>query len=82
MDKQQSKQAIAAAQAAIAEVARQNGKTVPEIREAIEHAIAEAISNPDPSIQQQWKQIPCQGPTPSPEELIAWLRSIHRHSFS
>ena len=58
---------------AISQVAKSHHVSEDTVRKEIQEAISEALSSPDPAIQALWKQIPCVGETPEPEELIAWI---------
>ncbi|MCH5354141.1 MAG: hypothetical protein J1E06_11860 [Acutalibacter sp.] len=31
-------------------------------------------NNPEPQVQEMWKQIPCEGDMPTPEEMIVWAK--------
>lgn len=55
------------AKQAIEEVARRNGVTVEEVRREISLAILMARPKAD-----SWREIPCAGAVPTPEELIAY----------
>ena len=58
---------------AISQVAREHHVAEDTVREDMKSAISEALSSPDPAVQALWKQIPCVGETPEPEELIDWI---------
>lgn len=58
---------------ALQEVALQNHTTVEEVREEIKLAMLAGLCNPDPSVQKRWKEIPCAGEVPTPEELITYI---------
>ena len=58
---------------AISQVARSHHVSEDTVRKEIQEAISEALSSPDPAVQALWKQIPCAGETPEPEELIDWI---------
>lgn len=60
------------ARRAIAAITARECKTVEEIRSDMKKAIQYGISNPDPTVRELWKTIPCVGGTPEPEELILW----------
>ena len=55
------------AKRAIEEIARRNGVTVEEVRREISLAILMARPKAD-----SWREIPCAGAVPTPEELIAY----------
>ncbi len=63
------------AQYAIESIAKSEGKTVDEVREEIMKAILYGITNEDPDVQAMWREIPCQGKLPTPEEVIIWIGS-------
>ena len=58
---------------AISQVAKSHHVSEDTVREDMKKAISEALSSPDPAVQALWKQIPCVGETPEPEELIEWI---------
>ena len=58
---------------AISQVAREHHVAEDTVREDMKSAISEALSSPDPAVQALWKQIPCAGKIPEPEELIEWI---------
>ena len=58
---------------AISQVAKSHHVSEDTVREDMKKAISEALSSPDPTVQALWKQIPCAGETPEPEELIDWI---------
>ncbi|MBE6981608.1 MAG: hypothetical protein E7437_04715 [Ruminococcaceae bacterium] len=69
------RQQITVANHAIAKVAKQNGKSIEQIRAAMTEAIENAYHCPDPSAQSLWAQVPREGQVPTPEELILWVVS-------
>ena len=58
---------------AISQVAKNHHVSEDTVRKEMHEAISEALSSPDPAVQALWKQIPCAGETPEPEELIDWI---------
>lgn len=54
-------------------VAEKEGVSVEEVRREIQLAIDDAMKNPDPKIQAQWRKIPKKGKKPTPEEVIAFV---------
>ena len=58
---------------AISQVAKSHHVSEDTVRKEIQEAISEALRNPDPAVQALWKQIPCAGKIPEPEELIDWI---------
>ena len=61
------------AEQALQEVARQNNTTVEEVRKEIKLAMLVGLCNPDPNVQAMWKEVPCAGDVPTPEELIDYM---------
>ena len=58
---------------AISQVAKSHHVSEDTVRKEMQEAISEAMRSPDPAVQALWKQIPCAGETPEPEELIDWI---------
>ena len=58
---------------AIKAVAKQHGMSVKETIKEMEKAILAGYSDTDEQIRVYWKQIPCKGAYPTPEELIAFI---------
>ena len=54
-------------------LAQKEGKTPQQIKAEIRTALMEGLQNPDPGVQAYWKQIPCTGDIPTPEEVILHL---------
>ena len=61
------------AEEALQTVAIRNGTTVEAVRKEIKLAMLAGLCNTDPTVQAKWKEIPCAGEVPTPEELIAYL---------
>ena len=61
------------AEQALQEVARQNNTTVEEVRKEIKLAMLVGLCNPNPAVQATWKEVPCAGEVPTPEELIEYI---------
>lgn len=61
------------AEEALQTVAIRNGTTVEAVRKEIKLAMLAGLCNPDPSVQKRWKEIPCAGEVPTPEELITYI---------
>ena len=61
------------AEEALQTVAIRNGTTVEAVRKEIKLAMLAGLCNTDPTVQAKWKEIPCAGEAPTPEELIAYL---------
>ena len=50
------------------------GNTTPEkIRQELESAMASALRNPDPVVQQMWNSIPKKGALPTLDEFMEYL---------
>lgn len=64
----------------IAQVAKQHGKTEAEVRQDISELIVEAMkrSATDPVAAKLWKDCPCSGGIPTPEEFILWVSCMTR----
>lgn len=54
-------------------VALEHGVSISEVKSEITIAIEMAMSNTDPKIQAQWRDIPYKGEKPTPEEVITYL---------
>lgn len=61
------------AAAALQEVARRNHTSLEEVRKEIKLAMLVAMCSSDPAIQNQWKSIPYEGDTITPEDLIRYV---------
>ena len=64
------------AERALREVARQNNTTLEEVKKEIRLAMLTGLCNTDPAVQARWKDIPCAGEVPTPEELIAYVATM------
>ena len=64
------------AKQAMEQTARKYCVTYEEVYQEIEAAIAEALGTTDPKSRAIWSDIPCQGNTPTPVELIVFLRDL------
>ena len=58
------------------EIAKEHGKTVSEVRAAIEEVIDNCWSNPDPEIHALWKSMSPKGTRPTVEECILFLSAM------
>lgn len=58
---------------AISQVAKSHHVSEDTVRKEMHEAISEALQSPDPAIQALWKQIPCAGEVPEPEEVMEWI---------
>ena len=58
---------------AIVQVAKSHHVSEDTVRQNMKEAISEAMRSPDSEVQDLWKQIPCVGETPEPEEVIDWI---------
>jgi hypothetical protein len=67
------------AQRALKQIAKRDSVTVEEVRREIQIAIVSAQRNPDPRVRAFWESVTRKGTTPTPEEVIAYIRAnIHR----
>lgn len=64
------------AEEAIQEVSLRHNTTVEEVRKEIKLAMLVGLCNTDPAVQAKWKEIPCAGEVPTPEELITYIVEI------
>lgn len=64
------------AEQALQEVVLQNGVTVEEVRKEIKLAMLVGLCNTAPSVRARWKEMPCAGEVPAPEELITYIAEI------
>lgn len=64
---------IKKAKKAISTVAEAEKLSVEEILSEMKAAIAEGLSSSDPAVREMWRNMPCKGDVPEPEEVIAWL---------
>lgn len=58
---------------AMKQLAIRDGITVQQVRLRIQEAMISGPLSPDPVIKMRWKEIPCEGEVPTPEELILYL---------
>ena len=70
------KKTIKDAERALREVAQQNNTTLEEVKKEIRLAMLAGLCNTDPAVQARWKDIPCAGEVPTPEELIAYVATM------
>lgn len=54
-------------------IAKREGISADEVREEIARAVSIALKSKDKDIQHFWQNIPCEGPTPTIEEIIDFL---------
>lgn len=52
------------------QIAQQEGISEEEVREQIAYAISLALQSENPKAQQFWRGIPCEGESPTIEEII------------
>ncbi|MEA5013833.1 MAG: hypothetical protein VB099_04645 [Candidatus Limiplasma sp.] len=64
---------LSAAENALKEIAKREGKSVAEIRKEIYHAMLVGLSSQNPEVQAYWKRIPCDSAVPTPEEMVVFL---------
>lgn len=55
------------------QIARDHHTTVEEVRNELAAAIEIGMNNPDPEVQQKWKEISRTGKKPTVEELILYI---------
>ena len=55
------------------QIASSNGTSPDEVRRQMETAMASALQNPDPVVQQMWDSIPRKGDTPTLDEFMEYL---------
>ncbi len=54
-------------------IADQEGITEDDVRNEIAYAISLALKSNDPKVQNFWKKIPCEGESPTVEEIIDYI---------
>ncbi len=54
-------------------IAKSEGITTDEIRQEIALAISYALKSDDSKVQNFWKDIPCEGDTPTVDEVIDYI---------
>lgn len=54
-------------------VAREEGVSVETVRKEIDEAMRIGMQSSDPAVQAKWKEIPCEGERPTPEELLVFI---------
>ena len=69
------------AEAAIRKIAMREGITVEEVRTEMKKAMLIGLCNPNPAIRERWKNIPCKGDIPTPEELIVYMAQNVKESL-
>lgn len=60
------------AEEALQEVALRHNTTAEEVRKEIKLAILAGLCNTASAVQAKWKEVPCTGDVPTPEELITY----------
>jgi hypothetical protein len=55
------------------QIAAINSTSPAEVRRQMESAMASALQNPDPTVQQMWNSIPRKGNTPTLDEFMEYL---------
>ena len=55
------------------QIAAINSTSLAEVRRQMESAMASALQNPDPTVQQMWNSIPRKGNTPTLDEFMEYL---------
>ena len=61
-------------------LARERGITVEKMREIISARIEKGWNASDPEERIQWREIPCEGEIPTPEEFIRYAAGKVRES--
>lgn len=69
MDSEQKKQITKALDI----IAKKEGISAGNVRDEIALAISYALKSNDPNIQNFWKNIPCEGDSPTVEEIINYI---------
>lgn len=54
-------------------IAEQEGISENEVRDEIAYAVSLALKSQDPKVQNFWKKIPCEGESPTVEEIIDFI---------
>ncbi len=54
-------------------IANKEGITEEEVRNEIALAVSLALKNNDPQVQNFWKDVPCDGESPTIEEIIDYI---------
>lgn len=54
-------------------IAKSEGITTDEVRNEIALAISYALKSDNPKVQNFWKNIPCEGDTPTVDEVINYI---------
>jgi hypothetical protein len=54
-------------------IAVKEGISEREVRNEIAYAVSLALKSSDPNIQNFWKKIPCEGESPTVEEIIDYI---------
>lgn len=44
-----------------------------QVRQQMQQALNQSLSDPDPAVQKMWKAVPCQGAVPTLEEFMEYL---------
>lgn len=54
-------------------IAEQEGISENEVRNEIAYAVSLALKSQDPKVQNFWNKIPCEGESPTVEEIIDFI---------
>lgn len=73
------KKDLRVAEKAIAKIAIRERKPVSEIKKEMKKAMFVGLCSQDPTVQAYWRQIPCEGDVPTPEELIIFVSNELKH---
>lgn len=60
-------------------IAKKEGISESKVKDEIALAISYALKSNDPKIQNFWRNIPCEGTSPTIEEIIAFLAERLSH---
>lgn len=58
-------------------IARRHDLSMEEVELRLKNNIQRGVSHSDEAIRNSWRQIPCQGKEPTPEELFDYLVDEH-----
>lgn len=67
------KRKLISAEQALQEVAVRHNTTIEDVQEEIKLATLAGMRNADPAVLAKWKEVPCAGEVPTPEELITYI---------
>lgn len=70
--KVKSQNGLLAVEKTFQKIALSEGTTVDYVKSKIKEAILIGWNSKDPQTREMWRQIPCKGDMPTPEELVYW----------